>query len=212
MVRILLADDHDVVRRGLRGLLEAQPGWEVCGEARTGREAVALASQLRPDVMVLDLAMPDLNGLEATRRIRQEWPETEVLIFTMHHTDQLVRDVLAAGARGYILKSDGAEQLIAAVLALVHHRPFFTARVSEALLDSYLRGADGEAAAGVLTAREREVVQLLAEGRGNKEVAEALGISIKTAETHRAAIMRKLGLGSLAELVRYAIRNQIIEP
>jgi DNA-binding NarL/FixJ family response regulator len=156
--------------------------------------------------------MPELNGLEATRRIRQALPATEVLIFTMHQTDQLVREVLAAGARGYMLKSDAAEQLVEAVAALAQHRPFFTARVSEALLESFLRGEEGGEPSGGLTAREREVVQLLAEGRGNKEVAEALGISVKTAETHRATIMRKLGLGSLAELVRYAIRNQLIEP
>ena len=215
MTRILLADDHDVVRRGLRGLLEAQFGWEVCAEARTGREAIALAARTRPDVAVLDLAMPDLNGLEATRRIRRERPETEILVFTMHESDQLVREALAAGARGYLLKSDAAERLVDAVAALAQHRPFFTAKVSETLLESFLArqdaGDDG-ASAGALTTREREIVQLLAEGWGNKEVATALAISVKTVETHRAAIMRKLGLHSMAELVRYAVRNRFVEP
>lgn len=213
MLRILLADDHDVVRRGLRALLEAHPDWAVCGEARTGREAVALATDLRPDVAILDLAMPERNGLEATRQIREALPGTEVLIFTMHQTNQLVREVLAAGARGYILKSDAAAQLIEAVAALAEHRPFFTAQVSETLLESFLRGDEGKGEIpGALTAREREVVLLLVEGLSNKGVAETLGISVKTAETHRAAIMRKLGIGSLAELVRYAVRIRLVEP
>jgi DNA-binding NarL/FixJ family response regulator len=214
MIRILLADDHDVVRRGLRGLLEAQPGWQVCGEARTGREAVALAERLRPDVAVLDLSMPDLNGLEATRRIRKDRPETEVLVFTMHQTEQLMREALLAGARGYLLKSDAAERLVAAVSTLAGHRPYFSSQVSEVLLDAFVRNTvtAGEGVGDTLTAREREIVQLLAEGRGNKEVADELAISVKTVETHRAAIMRKLGIGSLADLVRYAIRNQLIEP
>ena len=214
MIRILLADDHDVVRRGLRGLLESQPGWQVCGEARTGREAVALAERLRPDVAVLDLSMPDLNGLEATRRIRKERPETEVLVFTMHQTEQLMREALLAGARGYLLKSDAAERLVAAVSTLAAHRPYFSAQVSEVLLDAFVRttATAGEGAGETLTAREREIVQLLSEGRGNKEVADELAISVKTVETHRAAIMRRLGIGSLAELVRYAIREQMVEP
>jgi DNA-binding NarL/FixJ family response regulator len=215
MIRILLADDHDVVRRGLRELLEAEPGWQVCAEARTGREAVALAERLRPDVAILDLAMPEMNGLEATRRIRRELPEIEVLVFTMHQSEQLMREALLAGARGFLLKSDAAERLVAGVAALVGHRPFFSAQVSEELLDAFVRGGAASGEAGsmeVLTAREREIVQLLAEGRGNKEVGEALSISVKTVETHRAAIMRKLAIGSLAELVRYAIRNHLIEP
>src|SRR5690349_192070 len=139
MIRILLADDHDVVRRGLREMLETQPGWQVVAEARTGREAVALAERLRPDVAVLDLSMPDLNGLEATRRIRKERPETEVLVFTMHQTEQLMREALLAGARGYLLKSDAAERLVAAVSTLAGHRPYFSAQVSEVLLDTFVR-------------------------------------------------------------------------
>ena len=215
MVRILLADDHDVVRRGMCDMLNAQPGWEVCGEASNGREAVKLALQLKPDVAVLDLSMPELNGLEATRQIRRELPHTEVLIFTMHETEQLIREVLAAGARGYVLKSDAGRSLISGVEALSHHRPFFTAKVSEALLETYLKlnvKADERSAFGALTDREREIVQMLAEGKSNKEVASSLCISVKTVETHRAAVMRKLGLNSIVELVHYAIRNRMVEP
>lgn len=215
MVRILLADDHDVVRRGLCEMLNAQPGWEVCGEAANGREAVKLALKLKPDVAVLDLSMPDLNGLEATRQIRREVPQTEVLIFTMHETEQLIREVLAAGARGYVLKSDAGRSLVSAVEALSRHKPFFTAKVSEALLETYLKSSfkpEENSAFRALTDREREIVQLLAEGRSNKEVAANLSISVKTVETHRATVMRKLGINSIVELVHYAIRNQIVEP
>jgi DNA-binding NarL/FixJ family response regulator len=214
MVRILLADDHDVVRRGLRWLLEAQPGWQVVAEARTGREAVALAAEWRPDIAIIDLAMPELNGLEATRRIRKELPGTEVLVFTAHQAERLMREALLAGARGFLLKSDAGERLVAAVASLAGHRPFFSAQVSEVLLDAFVRGSASPSTleSEVLTAREREIVQLLAEGRGNREIGEALGISAKTVETHRAAIMRKLGIGSLAGLVRYAVRNQLVEP
>ena len=214
MVRILLADDHDVVRRGLRWLLEAQPGWQVVAEARTGREAVALAEQLHPDVAVLDLSMPELNGLEATRRIRKELPGTEVLVFTMHQTEQLMREALLAGARGFLLKSDAAERLVVAVAA-VARRPVVSDQVSEVVPGASLRGAavvGDEDAPRPLSPREREIVQLLAEGRGSKEIAELLAISAKTVETHRAAIMRKLRIGSLAELVRYAIRNHLVAP
>lgn len=215
MTRILLADDHDVVRAGLREMLNAREGWEVCGEAANGRAAVELALRLKPDVAVLDLTMPELNGLEATRQIRKELPQTEVLIFTMHETEQLIREVLAAGARGYVLKSDAGRHLISAIDALAHHKPFFTAAVSEALLDAYLKTASKQAdgsAFGLLTDREREIVQLLAEGKSNKEVATALSISVKTVETHRATVMRKLGINSIVELVHYAVRNHLIEP
>ena len=215
MVRILLADDHDVVRRGLCEMLNAQPGWEVCGEVSNGRDAVRLAIKLKPDVAVLDLSMPELNGLEATRQIRREVPETEVLIFTMHETEQLIRDVLAAGARGYVLKSDAGRSLVSGVDALSRHMPFFSAKVSEALLDTYLKFniiPDENSAFRALTDREREIVQLLAEGKSNKEVASILTISVKTVETHRATVMRKLGINSIVELVHYAIRNQIVQP
>ena len=214
-LRILLADDHDVVRRGLKELLEEHPGWMVCAQAANGREAVELALEHRPNIAVIDLTMPGLNGLEATRRIRELVPETEVLVFTMHDSEELVRSVLAAGARGYLLKSDAARQLVPALESLAQRKPFFAGRVSEVLLAGFLdHGRDRAAPPGThrLTSREREVIQLLAEGNSNKAVAKALELSVKTVETHRAAIMRKLDLHSLADLVRFAIRNQIIAP
>jgi DNA-binding NarL/FixJ family response regulator len=215
MLRILLADDHDIVRRGLKDLLEQHVGWQVCAEASNGRDAVELALQHRPHVAVIDLSMPELNGLEATRRIRQSLPDTEVLIFTMHESEELIREVLVAGARGYLLKSDAVRQLIPAVESLSQKKPFFAGRVSELLLDGFLKG--GQAAlerptTDRLTSREREVVQLLAEGNSNKEIARLLDLSVKTVETHRAAAMRKLELNSLPDLVRYAVRMQIIQP
>jgi DNA-binding NarL/FixJ family response regulator len=212
MVRILLADDHDVVRRGVRSLLEARPRWQVCGEAANGREAVRLAARLNPDVAVLDLEMPELNGLEATRQIKRKLPDTEVLIYSVHETEQLIREVLAAGARGYVLKADAGRQLVDAVESLSRHKPFFTARASEALLETFLKSPLAAGEVSLLTDREREVMQLLAEGKVNKEVASALGISVKTVETHRAALMRKLGMNSIVELVHYAIRNHLVRP
>lgn len=215
MIRILIADDHEMIRRGLREVLEQHEGWQVCGEAVTGRQAVELAQKLSPNVVVLDLTMPELNGLEVTRQIRKALPSTEVLIFTMHETEELMRDVLSAGARGYLLKADAARHIVAAVEALAEHKPYFTWKVSKTMLDTYL--AHGQAtqdqapAFTHLTPREREIIQLLAEGRSNKAVSALLGISVKTVETHRAAIMRKLGISSIAELVRYAIRNSVIQ-
>jgi DNA-binding NarL/FixJ family response regulator len=215
MLRILLADDHQMIRQGLRQLLEAHADWQVCAEASTGRQAVELALKLRPQVVVLDLAMPELNGLEATRQIKKSLPNTEVLVFTVHETEELTRDVLSAGARAYLLKSDASRQIVAAVEALAEHKPYFTWKVSKTMLDTYLkqRQSDSEKTPGFnqLTAREREIVQLLAEGRSNKAVSALLGISVKTVETHRAAVMKKLGINSIAELVRYAIRNSVIE-
>jgi DNA-binding NarL/FixJ family response regulator len=209
-VRILLADDHDIVRRGLRVLLEERPGWQVVAEATNGRTALELALEHKPDIVILDVTMPELNGLETTRRIRKELSRTEVLIFTMHENEELIRDVLAAGARGYLMKSDAPKHIVAAVEALLKHKPFFTWRVSETLLERYL-SAEDPGSVEPLTSREREIVQLLAEGRSNKAIATVLGISVKTVETHRAAAMRKLGASSLAELVRYAVRNRLIE-
>jgi DNA-binding NarL/FixJ family response regulator len=214
--RILLVDDHHVVRRGVAGVIEdARPEWEVCGEASTGREAVAAAAILKPDVVVMDISMPDMNGLEATREILKDNPGTEVLILSVHESDQIVHDVLAAGARGYILKQDAGTDLIAALEAVRLHRLFFTARVSEVVLSGYL----GRAAAGTLpevpfsrlSPREIQIVQLVAESKSNKEVSNILHISVKTVESHRAHIMEKLGLHSVTELVRYAIRNNIVE-
>jgi DNA-binding NarL/FixJ family response regulator len=214
-LRILIVDDHAVVRRGVRSLLESQPGWEVSGEATTGREAVDLAKRLQPDVVVMDLSLPELNGLDATRQILKESPRSEILVLTMHHSEELARDVLQAGARGYVLKSDADENLIAAVESLRQHKPFLTSTVTEFVLDEYTRRADTHDDAGphaAVTAREREIIQLLAEGRSNKEAASTLGISVKTIEAHRANIMRKLHLRSVSDLVRYAIRNKIVQP
>lgn len=212
--RILLADDHEVVRHGLRSLLEAKPDWEICGEATTGREAIEQVNRLEPDLVVMDIAMPEMNGLEATRQILKGHPQTEVLILTMHDSEQLVREVLDAGARGYVLKSDAGRDLVAAVDSLGQHRPFFTTRVSEIVLEGYLKKQGTKISEGLvsLTPRERQIVQLLAEGKSNKEVAVVLKISVKTAETHRSRIMAKLSLHSISELVRYAIRNRIVEP
>jgi DNA-binding NarL/FixJ family response regulator len=212
LVRILLADDHDVVRKGLRGLLEGNPTWQVCGEANNGRDAVRLAMDLKPDVTVLDLEMPGLSGLEATRQIKKELPDVEVLIFTMHETNQLICDALAAGARGYVLKADAGKYLIEAVDSLSRHKPFFTSKASETLLEQFLESATASVQAGGLTDREREIVQLLAEGKVNKEISSVLCISVKTVETHRAAIMRKLKMNSIVDLVRYAIRNNWVKP
>ena len=210
-LRILLADDHEVIRHGVRGLIEKEAGWEVCGEAVDGRKAVTLAERLKPDVVVLDISMPELNGLEVTRQIKRALPKTEVLIFTGEESERLIHDVFAAGARSYILKSDISEHLVNAIRALGQHEHYFTSAISEVVfarcLDS-TSGADKDELGG-LTSRERQIVQLLAEGKSNKEVGTLLGISIKTVETHRAATMRKLRLDSFAGLVRYAIRNKI---
>lgn len=210
MTRILIADDHEVVRSGLRSILEAQPNWEVVAEAADGKEAVVKALETKPDIAVLDYSLPILNGIEVTRQIRTRVPQTEVLVFTMHESDTLMRDLLQAGARGYLLKSDAKQFLITAIQSLAAHKPFFTSRVSETLLESFLTTTDGER--GILTARERSVVQLIAEGRTNKQIANVLNISLKTVETHRASAMRKLNLTSTAAVVRYAIRNRLVEP
>ncbi|HKS66681.1 MAG TPA: response regulator transcription factor [Candidatus Acidoferrales bacterium] len=215
-LRILVADDHDLMRRGLKALLESHPGWTICAEAHTGREAVAKAEELRPDIVILDITMPELNGVEAARRILKASPNTEVLVLSVHYSDQLIRDILDAGVRGYIVKSDSDRDLVIAVEALSNHKPFFTPRATELILNNFNnKGTFGEVPDIIgerLTSREREIVQLLSEGKTSKEVASVLGISVKTAETHRANIMRKLEIHSVSELVRYAVRNQIIEP
>src|SRR5262245_22162383 len=212
--RILIADDHDVVRRGIRAMLEAA-GHKVCAEASTGREALAAARRTAPDVAVLDVSMPDMNGLEAAARIREAVPEAEVLVLTAHDAEEIVRGALEAGARGYVLKSDAGGDLVNAVADLLRHRPHFTTRVAEMVLEGYLGGnatTPAEAAqAPRLTPREREILQLLAEGKTTKQVALALSISVKTVETHRSNLMRSLGLDSISALVRYAVRNRIIE-
>jgi DNA-binding NarL/FixJ family response regulator len=212
---IVVVDDHDIVRRGVRALLDSQQQYEVVAEGTTGREAVELARQRRPDIVVLDLSLPEMNGLEATRQILRESPGTEVLILTMHHSEELAREVLQAGARGYVLKSDADRNVLPAIESLRHHRPYLASAVAEVVLGDYLRlaeKADDTAPRDPLTSREREVVQLLGEGRTNKEVATMLDLSVKTVEAHRANIMRKLRLRSVTDLVRYAIRNKLVEP
>jgi DNA-binding NarL/FixJ family response regulator len=215
-LRILLADDHELTRSGLRYLLEKREDWSVCGEASNGRMAVQMAERLRPDVAILDMSMPELNGLEATRLILKKQPQLKILIFTMHETERVIVDVMEAGARGVVLKSDVGENIVAAVESVSKGRRFFTSRVAETVVEAYLsKRSDGEKDGAlnqfILTTREREVVQLLAEGRSNKEVADRLGISARTAEGHRSEIMRKLKLSSLADLVRFAIRNGIVQ-
>lgn len=214
-LRILIADDHDLLRRGVRTLLQSRQGWEICGEASNGREAVTQAQELKPDIVILDISMPDLNGVEAARRIRKASPNSEVLVLSMHYSDQLIREIVGAGVRGYIVKSDSDRDLIIAVDTLSKHKPFFSPVATEVILSKFNPGGPvteiPESIRERLTSREREIVQLLAEGKSSKEVASSLCISVKTAETHRANIMRKLELHSVSELVRYAVRNQIIE-
>jgi DNA-binding NarL/FixJ family response regulator len=214
--RILLADDHELVRRGLRTLLESQPGWEVCGEASNGRTAVEMSRRLLPDIVVMDVSMPELNGFEATRQILAKQPKVEVLALSMHESQQMVKEVLEAGARGYVLKSDAGSDLVAAVEALSRHGYFFSARLGATIKNLAQTVAAHSRkrpkVQGALTTREREILQLLAEGCTNKLVASRLGISVKTAETHRARIMRKLKVDSVADVVRYAIRNGLILP
>lgn len=211
-VHVLIADDHELVREGVRARIESQSGWTVCAEASDGRQAVELALRHRPDVVVLDISMKELNGIEAARQIRKACPETEVLILTMMEAEDLMRDALAAGARGFLLKTDASQHLVSAIEALVQHRPYFTGAAANAVLAGYLdpEQAAAGAARDRLTPREREVVQLLAEGRTSKEVAASLGISVSTVEAHRANIMRKLNVHSVAELVRFAVRNKIV--
>jgi DNA-binding NarL/FixJ family response regulator len=210
--RILVADDHEVVRRGLCALLRNQPEWEVCGEACDGREAVVKALALKPDVVILDIGMPNLNGLEATRQMLKANPQIKILILTLHDSDQVVQEVLNAGARGFLLKTDAARDLVTAVDALRRGKIYFTPKVAAMVLDGYLRRDNAIERPGRsrLTPREREIVQLLAEGKSSKEVAVALGLSVKTAETHRSNIMRKLELHSVSDLVLYAVRNNIV--
>lgn len=216
-IRILIADDHEVVRQGVRNILEIHPDYELCGEATNGRAAVSIAEKEQPDVAILDISMPELNGIDAARQILRASPKTKILIFTVHDAERLVYEVVGAGAHGYVLKSDAGRQLNAAVESVLAGKHYFSPTVSEVLFDSFRQKGlphtrPEEDPGSKPSAREREIIQLLAEGRSNKEVAASLGISVKTAETHRAAIMRKLGLHSIGELVRYAIRNHLIEP
>jgi len=213
MLRILIADDHEMVRQGLRAVLAAKPGWQITGEAANGRQAVEMAEQFKPDVAILDITMPRLNGLEVTRQIRRLSPNTEVLVLTMHDSEELVREVLDAGARGYLLKTDAGRMLMDAVETVSRHQPYFTGRVSELVLSGYLNpDKASRSGPGRLTEREREIVQFVAEGGTTKEIADALRISAKTVETHRTNLMRKLNVRSVSEVVRYAIREKMIQP
>jgi len=214
-LRIFVADDHEVVRRGVCALLTSHCGWEICGEAGDGREAVEKITQLKPDIVILDIGMPALNGLEAARQILHNEPRQKIAILSVMDSEQVIHEALKAGARAYISKSDGAKALIVAIEALQENRTYFNSRVGEIVLNGFLNTRNMPSKRGSilpdLTAREREIVQLLAEGKSTKEVAVTLGVSIKTAETHRSNLMRKLGLHCLSELVLYAVRNNIVQ-
>jgi len=213
-IRILVVDDHAVVRNGVRFVLEKQPGWEICGEAQTGREGVAAAKELKPDVVIQDITLPELSGMEVLRQVKKALPDTEVIMFTAHEMEDLVHQVFDAGGRSYLLKTDDPSHLIEAVRAAAEHKAYFTPRVSQIILRRLQSGSMGErpTPGNSLTGREREAVKFIAEGRTNKELADVLGVSLRTAESHRAAVMQKLGLKTIGELIRYALRNGIIEP
>ena len=213
-VAILIVDDHTVVRRGLRALLETQPGWTICGEASNGTEAVEKAAQQQPEVVILDIGMPEMNGVLATVRIREVAPHARVLVLTMHNGEEVIQSCLEAGAHGYVLKSDAERDLISAIQALVQHKTYFTESATNVVLENLRdkqRDGTEETSGERLTSREQEIVQLLAEGRSNKEVAASLGIATRTVESHRANIMSKLHLGTFSDLMRYAIRKKIVE-
>lgn len=207
---ILIADDHEVVRSGLRSILEAHEGWQVVAEADNGKDAISLAVDKSPNVAIVDYSLPLINGVEVARNIKIRRVETEVLIFTMHDSDVLIKEAFQAGARAFLLKSDAKHHLISAVESLINHRPFFTGNISEKMLASFLSINDGPKV--VLSPREKNVIQLISEGHSNKGMSRILNLSVKTIETHRASAMRKLSVNSTAELVRYAIRNMLIEP
>ena len=218
--RVLVADDHAVVRHGLRVLLEAQPGLQVCGEASTGMEAVDYVKKQKPDLLVLDLTMPDMNGLEVMRAIRGESPSTDVLVLTMHFSEELAREMLRCGALGYVLKSDADTELLAAVDHVRHHQPFFTSQLAISMAQNYVRrpgdirgsGEDGRLPNSPLTPREIEVVKLLAAGKSNKEAASTLDVATRTIESHRNHIMHKMNFASFSELIRFALRTNLVEP
>jgi DNA-binding NarL/FixJ family response regulator len=209
MLRILIADDHEIVRHGIRDIVQAQPGWEVCGEASDGQAALDIGQREKPNVAVLDVSLPVLNGVALTRRLRQASPNTAVLLFTMHDDDETVSSALAAGARGYLLKSDSDEHLVAAIRALGANRPYFSDFIAEMVLDAAVNDRK-KSRLESFTMRELEVAQLIAEGNSNKLIARHLDISVKTVESHRAAAMRKAGVRSAAEFVRFAYKHNLI--
>lgn len=208
-VRILIADDHELMRRGVRDLL-IREGYEMAGEAGTGRDLIQRAMETRPDLLIVDVGMPGLNGLEAIKRVRKEMPQVRAIVLTMHETDALIRSVMASGARGYVLKTDAARDLLAAVEAVMQGRVFLSSVVSERLRNPNL--LPDQLNLAEITPREREVLQLLAEGKTSREIAETLGTSVRTVETQRSSIMEKIGARSLADVVRWAIRNNIVLP
>jgi DNA-binding NarL/FixJ family response regulator len=210
MLRILIADDHEIVRKGVRDVIEDHPGWEVCAEAADGQEALTLALREKPDIAVLDVSLPIVNGVALTRRLHKEAPSIRILLFTMHDDDETVSTGLAAGARGYVLKSDSESHLEAAISALGANRLYFSSPVSELLLDAALNERK-RSRLETFTMRELEVAQLIAEGNANKQIARHLNISVKTVESHRAAAMRKAGVRTAAELVRFAIKHNLIQ-
>ncbi len=217
--RVLVVDDHPVVRRGIRAILETQPGIEVWGEASTGREALELVKAAKPELVLVDLTMPEMNGLEVTAAIREQSPETAVLVLSMHFSEELAREVLRCGALGYLLKSDADEELLAAVDHARRHQPFFTTKLATSMAQSFMAGRPGEVIldengqpTSALTEREIQVVQLLAEGKSNKEVAAALGVSTRTVESHRNHIMHKMSFTSFSDLIRFAVRSNLVEP
>jgi DNA-binding NarL/FixJ family response regulator len=210
-IRLVIADDHGLVRRGLTSLLEARPGWKVVAEAENGETAIEMVKLHDPDIAILDITMPGVDGLAATREIVRLMPKVRVLILTMHASKQLVHELLSAGARGYVMKSDAARDLIKAIDTLLEDKLFFTPTISEILLDGFLEKPDHLHTETILTKREIEIVQLLSRGMSNKEVATDRNISLRTAETHRANIMNKLQLNSVQDLVRYAMKNKLVE-
>ncbi len=220
--RILIADDHALVRRGIKIILSAQPGIEICGEATTGREAIEQVRKLKPDLVLLDLTMPEVNGLEVAEQVRTESPDTDVLVLTMHFSEEIARDVLRSGALGYVLKSDADTELVSAVERARRREPYFTSKLALSMAKTFTEGSnqgsreseehEGGLPGTPLTGREVEVVRLLAEGNSNKEVASALKVSTRTVESHRNHIMRKMKFRSFSELVRFAIRNSLVEP
>lgn len=212
--RILIADDHTFIRTGLRSLLDSQPGLEVCAESSTGPETLAQVKKTTPDLVILDLTMPEMNGLDVARAIREENPETDVLILSMHFSDELAREALRAGALGYLLKSDAESDLLAAVDNARHRQPFFTAQLATSMMQSFVRDESDDVSGlpGLpLTAREIAVIQLLANGKGNKQVAAALNVSIRTVESHRNNIMRKMNFASFSDLIKFAVRHNLCE-
>lgn len=209
-VRLMLVDDHEVVRHGVRSLIETVPDWTLCAEASGGEEALKAAAEAKPDIVVLDVSMPNVSGLDLILQLKKLLPKVEILVLTMHDSERIVAQALRAGSRGYLLKSDTADKLIEAIAALSRRQTYFSASVSETLLQAYLN-SNSNAEHEQLTPRERQIVKLVAEGNSNKRIAMILKVSIKTVETHRSAAMRKIGAKSSADLALYAARNELVQ-